>query len=77
MYTFAVGVLEALKMYASWISLFAEVVALKCRWTCDNRCFEAAEEFLTVDAANRRDMMGIESLILVLKRRKSTREKGR
>ena len=28
--TFAVGVLEALRIYASWISCRAEVVALKC-----------------------------------------------
>jgi hypothetical protein len=60
-HTFAVGVLDALRMYASWISFFAEVVALKCRWTCDNRCFEAAEEFLTEDMAYRRDMTGIEN----------------
>jgi hypothetical protein len=55
-----VGVLDALRMYASCISLLAEVVALKCRLTCDNRCFEEAEALLTEDMANRRDMADIE-----------------
>lgn len=43
-------------MYASWISCLAEVVALKCRWTCVRRCFDTEEEFLADDMANRRDM---------------------
>lgn len=37
---FAVGVLAALKMYASWISFRAGVVELKCRLTCARRAFE-------------------------------------
>jgi hypothetical protein len=57
-------------MYASWISFLAAVVALKCRWTCDNRCFEAAEEFLTEDMAYRRDIIGIEAF------KSATKEKG-
>ena len=72
--TFAVGVLDALKMYASWISLLAEVVALKCRWTCDNRCFEAAEGFLMEDMAYRRDMMGTENSEPVLQQKKLWKE---
>lgn len=55
--TFAVGVLAALKMYASWICRLAEGVALKWRWTWDKRCFEAEEELLREDMAERRDMM--------------------
>ena len=49
-------------MYASWISRLAEVVALKCRWTCDSLSFEAAEEILTEDMAYRSDMMGMDKL---------------
>ena len=60
-------------MYASWISFLAEAVALKCRCTCDNRCFEAAEEFLTEDMAYRRDMMGIEDFESALQKRKARR----
>jgi len=58
--TLAVGVLDAARMYASWISCLAEVVALKCRCTCDNRCADA-EEFRREDMAvltALRDMMG-------------------
>jgi hypothetical protein len=52
-HTFAVGVLEALKMYASCISCLAEVVEEKCRWTWESRCFEAVEEFRREDMAVR------------------------
>lgn len=58
------GVLDALRIYASWISRFAEAVALKWRWTCDNLCFEAVEEFLRDDMANRRDMLTLRRMRL-------------
>jgi hypothetical protein len=63
MSTFAVGVLDAERMYASWISCLAEVVALKCRCTCDSRCADA-EGFRREDMAVLavlRDMMGKKS----------------
>ena len=56
-HTLAVGVLAALRMYASCISCLAEVVALKCRCTWLRRCFDAEDEFRTEDMANRKDMM--------------------
>lgn len=52
-HTFPVGVLAALKMYASCISCLAEVVAEKCRWTWESRCFEAVVEFRREDMAVR------------------------
>jgi hypothetical protein len=58
-HTFAVGVLDALRMYASWISCLAEIVALKCRRICDNRCFEAEEGFRNEDMEYRRDMIAM------------------
>lgn len=64
---FPVGVLEALRIYASWISFLAEVVALKWRWTCDNRCFEEAAGFLAEDMANRRDMLDMKGFKSVYK----------
>jgi hypothetical protein len=51
--TLPVGVLEALKMYASCISCLAEVVAEKCRCTWDSRCFDAVEGFRREDMAVR------------------------
>ena len=57
MSTLPVGVRDALRMYASWISCLAEVVALKCRWTWVRRCFDADEELRIDDMANRKDMM--------------------
>ena len=65
MSTFAVGVLDAERMYASWISCLAEVVALKCRCTCDSRWADA-EEFRREDMAILavlRDMMGQKSTL--------------
>jgi hypothetical protein len=52
-----VGVLDALRIYASWISCRAEVVALKCLCTWDKRNFEVVDEFLTEDMAYRKDIL--------------------
>jgi hypothetical protein len=56
-HTFVVGVLEALRMYASWISCLDVADALKCRWTCDNLCFEAVEEVRNKDIVFRIDIL--------------------
>jgi hypothetical protein len=61
-HTLPVGVLAALKMYASCISCLAEVVAEKCRCTWESRCFDAVEEFRREDMAvraARRDILCI------------------
>ncbi len=50
--TFAVGVLEALIMYASWISCLAARLVLKCLDTWATRWVEADRE----DMAMRSDM---------------------
>jgi hypothetical protein len=55
--TFAVGVLDALRIYASLISCRAEVVALKCLWTWDKRNLDADEGLLMEDMAYRKDIL--------------------
>jgi hypothetical protein len=50
--TFAVGVRDALIMYASWISCLAAREVLKCLETCAKRWLEA----FICDAAIRTDM---------------------
>lgn len=51
--TFAVGVLDAEMMYASWISCLAALEMLKCLETCARRWLEA----LTWEVAKRADMV--------------------
>ena len=53
MLAFAVGVLEALIIYASWISCLAALVVLKCLETCARRWLEA----FIGDMAIRTDMV--------------------
>ena len=57
------GVLEALRIYASWISCRAEAVALKCLWTWDSRTFEVADGLLIEDMAYRRDILNPDSAL--------------
>jgi hypothetical protein len=63
-------------MYASWITCLAEVVALKCRWTCDNLCFEAVEGFLSDDIAYRKDILDIKKEKAVLRQGEEKKEAG-
>ena len=51
------GVLDALRIYASWICWRAEGVVLKWRWTWDRRSLEVVEGVRTADMAYRRDML--------------------
>ena len=51
------GVLDALRIYASWISCRAEGVVVKCRWTWDRRSLEAVDGVRREDMAYRRDMV--------------------
>jgi hypothetical protein len=53
-----VGVLEALRIYASRISCRAEVVVLKCLWTWDSRDVKAGDDgLLMADIAYRSDIL--------------------
>jgi hypothetical protein len=64
MLTLAVGVLEALIMYASWISCLAAPVVLKCLDTWATRWLEALEA-CREDMAMRTDMMrDVRSILL-------------
>lgn len=59
MLTFAVGVLEALIMYASWISCLAALLVLKCLDTCATRWLEACREDMAIRSDIMRDMRSI------------------
>lgn len=71
------GVLDALRIYASCISCLAKEVALKCRWTCDNLCLEATDEFLKEDMAYRKDIVNSrKKKTVVLQKRENTSGRG-